>query len=66
MNARLGHHLPVEQGDAVDVVGAQAGEHAVQSLHYVWESWFGTIVIEVVDGIVYVNGERVARDTQSS
>jgi len=27
--------------------------------HYVWESRFGTIRIDVVDGVAYVNGERV-------
>lgn len=27
--------------------------------HYVWESRFGTIRIDVVDGVAYVNGARV-------
>ncbi|HEY9065095.1 MAG TPA: hypothetical protein VIO33_08940 [Burkholderiaceae bacterium] len=26
---------------------------------YVWEGRFGAMLIEVLDGIVYVNGERV-------
>jgi len=26
---------------------------------YVWESRFGAMLIEVVDGVAYVNGERV-------
>ena len=28
-------------------------------LRYVWESRFGEMLIEVVDGVVYVNGDRV-------
>ena len=28
---------------------------------YVWDSRFGPMLIEVIDGIVYVNGERVDR-----
>lgn len=28
---------------------------------YVWEGRFGAMLIEVVDGIAYVNGERVER-----
>jgi hypothetical protein len=28
-------------------------------LRYVWESRFGSMLIEVVDDVAYVNGERV-------
>ena len=28
-------------------------------LRYVWESRYGEMLIEVVDGIVYVNGDRI-------
>jgi hypothetical protein len=28
-------------------------------LRYVWENRFGEMLIEVVDGIVFVNGDRV-------
>lgn len=28
-------------------------------LRYVWESRFGAMLIEVVDGAIYVNGQRV-------
>jgi hypothetical protein len=28
-------------------------------LRYVWESRFGSMLIEVVDGVAYVNGSRV-------
>lgn len=28
-------------------------------LRYVWRSAFGDMLIEVIDGVVYVNGERV-------
>jgi len=28
-------------------------------LRYVWENRFGEMLIEVIDGIVYVNGDRV-------
>lgn len=28
-------------------------------LRYVWESRFGEMLIEVIDGIVYVNGDRI-------
>lgn len=28
---------------------------------YVWESRFGAMLIEVVDGVAYVNGSRVDR-----
>jgi hypothetical protein len=28
---------------------------------YVWESRFGAMLIEVLDGVVYVNGDRVDR-----
>jgi hypothetical protein len=28
-------------------------------LRYVWESHFGQMLIEVVEGVVYVNGDRV-------
>jgi hypothetical protein len=36
---------------------------------YVWESRFGAMLIEVVDGVAYVNGQRVeppAEDLQPS
>jgi hypothetical protein len=28
-------------------------------LRYVWENKFGEMLIEVIDGVVYVNGDRV-------
>jgi len=28
-------------------------------LRYVWENRFGEMFIEVIDGVVYVNGDRV-------
>jgi len=28
-------------------------------LRYVWENRFGEMLIEVIDGVVYVNGDRV-------
>ena len=28
-------------------------------LRYVWESHFGEMLIEVIDGVVYVNGDRI-------
>ena len=28
-------------------------------LRYVWENRFGEMLIEVVDGVVYVNGDRI-------
>jgi len=28
-------------------------------VRYVWESRFGSMLIEVVDGVAYVNGDRV-------
>lgn len=29
------------------------------ALRYVWESHFGEMLIEVIDDVVYVNGDRV-------
>ena len=29
------------------------------ALRYVWETRFGEMLIEVVEGVVYVNGDRV-------
>lgn len=37
----------------------ETGEGGKATQHYIWESRFGVIVIDVVDGIAYVNGERV-------
>lgn len=34
-------------------------EAAEPPVHFEWQSRFGLIVIEVVDGVAYVNGERV-------
>lgn len=28
---------------------------------YVWEGRFGAMLIEVVDGVIYVNGDRIDR-----
>ncbi len=32
-------------------------------LRYVWENRFGQMLIEVADGVVYVNGDRVEPST---
>lgn len=34
-------------------------EDAERPVHFEWESRFGLIVIDIVDGVAYVNGERV-------
>jgi hypothetical protein len=38
---------------------AQRSIEGAADLHFVWESRFGTITIDIVDGIAYVNGDRV-------
>lgn len=58
MNAPLlPEHLSVRQGDtqAALPLAAEGVER------YVWESRFGSMLIEVVDGVVYVNGQEVER-----
>jgi hypothetical protein len=32
---------------------------AEDTLRYVWENRFGDMLIEVVDGVAYVNGDRI-------
>ncbi|MDR7093947.1 hypothetical protein [Hydrogenophaga laconesensis] len=34
-------------------------EVAEPPVHFEWQSRFGLIVIDIVDGVAYVNGERV-------
>ncbi len=46
MNARLPE--PVREFEDVE-----------PPVHFEWQSRFGLIVIDVVDGVAYVNGERV-------
>lgn len=46
-------------GGVVPQSPLEAGQGGEATQHYVWESRFGVIVIDVVDGIAYVNGERV-------
>lgn len=38
---------------------AQRSIRGAADLHFVWESRFGAITIDLVDGIAYVNGDRV-------
>lgn len=52
MNARIPQDL-----DKCREAGAQ--------VHFEWESRFGLILIDVVDGVAYVNGERVEPSPQA-
>jgi hypothetical protein len=47
---------PLEQSPQGDLPLATEGV-----LRYVWESRFGSMLIEVVDGVAYVNGQRIER-----
>ena len=47
---------PLEASPQADLPLATEGV-----LRYVWESRFGSMLIEVVDGVSYVNGQRVER-----
>lgn len=42
-----------------DALKAAARQDETDSLRFEWRSSFGLILIEVRDGLVYVNGERV-------
>jgi hypothetical protein len=53
MNAPL-PHLALQRLRLTDDVA-----DATLTQHFVWESRFGTIVVDVIDGVAYVNGERV-------
>ena len=53
MNAPL-PHIALARTNSTD----SAGETTLHQ-HFVWESRFGTIVVDVVDGVAYVNGERI-------
>lgn len=53
MNAPL---WPVHRRQPTDEPSATAGGPPQR---HVWEGRFGAMVIEVVDGVAYVNGDRV-------
>jgi hypothetical protein len=56
MNALQCPQLPRLQ-EASPQEALDLGTEGVQ--RYVWESRFGAMLIEVVDGIAHINGERV-------
>lgn len=64
MNAMQHDHLLPEWSQPVSASGMATGAEAVRSMHYVWESWFGVMVIDVVDGEIYVDGKHVALDRE--
>ena len=44
---------------------AQRTTEGASDLHFVWESRFGAITIDIVDGVAYVNGDRVDQSQYS-
>jgi hypothetical protein len=55
MNAPLPEVLRLRESSPQDAL--PLATEGVQ--RYVWESRFGPMLIEVVDGVAYVNGQRV-------
>lgn len=56
MNAPLFPEVLRRLGDSPQGDVPLASEGVVR---YVWENRFGEMLIEVVDGVVYVNGDRI-------
>lgn len=62
MNAPT-HHLTLQPDRGPEEVGSRPALPAALAPNalIVWESKFGTMVIEVRDGVAFVNGEAVER-----